>query len=68
MINKCDLNYIYDDYYQKEKGTIPKYVCVKKIRYCLIFKGYYLSVGDLNCTEVYLRDDLAASLNLSPTK
>lgn len=64
MINKCDLNYIYDSEYQNQNGPIPEYICVKKIRYCLIFKGYYISAGDLGCSSIYLRKDLADNLGL----
>lgn len=64
LIEECNLEYIYDKEYQLNNGPIPNYVCVKEIRFCLIFKGYYLSLGDLNCTRIYLREDIADSLNI----
>lgn len=64
LIGDCDLDYIYDTDYQTEYGKIPEYVCVKKIRYCLIFKGFYISTSDLGCTKIYLRKQLADELDL----
>ena len=64
LIGDCDLDYIYDADYQTEYGKIPEYICVKKIQYCLIFKGYYISASDLGCTKIYLRKQLADELNL----
>ena len=64
LIGDCDLDYIYDADYQTEYGIIPEYICVKKIQYCLIFKGYYISASDLGCTKIYLRKQLADELNL----
>ena len=64
LIGDCDLDYIYDADYQTEYGKIPEYICVKKIQYCLIFKGYYISTSDLGCTKIYLRKQLADELNL----
>ncbi len=67
MIDDSNLDYIFDSVYQ-EKNAAPEYICVKKIRYCLIFKGYYISAGDLGCTNIYIRKDLEDKYNLSSCK
>ena len=64
LIGDCDLDYVYNRDYQNEFEKKPKYICVKKVRYCLIFKGYYVSASDLGCTKIYLKKDLADKLNL----
>lgn len=67
-IGECDLSYIYDKSYQEIYGKIPDYICVKKIPFCIIFKGYYLSLGDYSCTKIYMRKDMAYNLNLTEIK